>query len=116
MCRTRSSWSRAAPNTTPPSSRIYSASRGNTPPAVDAWRTEASGFQAANTAGSGRGSRCFRTGQMWAQWPHWMQASVTVGYRNPSRSGSIWMAPLGQPLAQAPQPVHLPRSGSREVG
>ena len=68
---------------------MYSASKENTPPAVEACRTAASGFQAANTAGSGRGSRCLRTGQIWAQWPHWMQASVTVGYRKPSRSGSI---------------------------
>lgn len=28
-----------------------------------------------------------------------------IGYKNPSLSDTIFMAPRGQPLAQAPQPV-----------
>ena len=55
------------------------AGKENAPPAVDARRTASSVFHAAKTAGSGRGSRCLRTGQIWLQCPHWMQASVTVG-------------------------------------
>ena len=46
---------------------------------VESCRTALSGFHAAKTAGSGWASRWRSTGQMWVQWPHWMQASVTVG-------------------------------------
>lgn len=37
------------------------------------------GVPCGKTAGSGWASRWRSTGQMWVQWPHWMQASVTVG-------------------------------------
>ena len=57
----------AAPNTTPPCSSIYSASTVNTPPAVASARADASVLHAAKTAGSGRGSRCLSTGQIWVQ-------------------------------------------------
>ena len=112
MCVTRSDSSSAAPNTTPPPSSTYLANSPNAPPPVDWHRSWPSPLHTAKHAGSVRGSRCFRTGQMCVQCPHCTQPSVTWGYRKPSRSASMRIAPLGQPLQHAAQPVQRSRGAN----
>ena len=54
-----------------------------------------------------------RMGQMAVQCPQRTQASPSItGYAKPSRSRSMVIASLGQPLAQAVQPVQRVRSAS----
>ena len=59
--------------------RYRALAKSNVSAAVERLRTSPLPFHTAKAAGSVRGSRCFRTGQMWVQWPHWTQPSVTWG-------------------------------------
>ena len=69
---------KAAPNTTPPLSRMYSASSVNTPPEVESFRMSSFLFQAANTAGMEAAGRRRRMGQTAVQRPQRMQAPLSI--------------------------------------
>ena len=68
----------AAPYTTPPDSKIYSASVVKTPPEVESFRTRSFRFQAAKAAGRGEDSRSRSKGQIAVQWPQRIHLSKSI--------------------------------------
>ena len=98
-----------AAHTTPPSSKMLSAKRLNTPPEEDCFlRTSSLNF-AAKTVSGGLCGECFaRTGHTFSHNPQLLQFSASAtGWRNPSLLSFIEMQCLGQMAKQALQPQHL---------
>ena len=98
--------SSAAPNTAPPCSSTWRASREKKPPEELAVRSASSRFQTAwAAAGAGPGTGGWRMGQVCSHLWHRIHRSPMTGRRKPSWSGSMAMAFTGQTDAQAVQPV-----------
>ncbi len=81
-------------------------------PAVELRRTASSPFQSDKRCSSVRGSRCFSTGRDMRAVAALDAAVGHLRVQKALRSGTMRIAPLGQPLQHAAQPVHRSRGTS----